>query len=173
MNIDDRIAARLRLVEEHVRFENQHNLEGIMGTFGVAARYDDEPWDLHYAGRDQVLEFYQGLLQALPEVHLDVERRHASDTAIILEVIISGQHLGAWRGLPATGSQIEFPLCGIFTFDDEDRLAGEKIYYDRATVLRQLGVFREPDSAMGRITTVLTHPLTMAQIVRRMIWRRN
>jgi hypothetical protein len=40
---------------------------------------------------------------------------------------------------------VQFPLCGIYTFDDEDRLAGEKIYYDRATVLRQLGVFHEPD----------------------------
>ena len=27
MNIDDRIAARLELVDEHIRFENQHNLK--------------------------------------------------------------------------------------------------------------------------------------------------
>ena len=56
--------ARLQLVEEHVRQENQHDLEGIMHTFGAAARYDDEPWRLHYAGRDEVRGFYQGLLQA-------------------------------------------------------------------------------------------------------------
>jgi len=58
-----------------------------------------------------------------------------------------------------------------FTFDDDDRLAGEKIYYDRATLLRQLGMFHDPDRAVGRVVTVLTHPLTMAQIVRRKIWR--
>jgi len=170
INTDDRIAARLKLVDEHVRHENQHNLKGIMGTFGETAHYDDEPWDAHYSGRDQVLTFYKGLLQALPELHIDVQRRHVSDAAVVLEVILRGRHLGSWRGLPATGCQLEFPLCGIFTFDDEDRLAGEKIYYDRATVLRQLGMLHEPDSAMGRITTVLTHPLTMAQIVGRKIW---
>jgi hypothetical protein len=70
-------------------------------------------------------------------------------------------------------AQIEFPLCGIYTFDNDDRLAGEKIYYDRATLLRQLGVFHEPDCAVGRITTLLMNPLTMAQVVGRRIWKRN
>ena len=124
---DDRMAARLKLVDEHIALENRHDLEGIMGTFGASAHYDDEPWDLHYAGRDEVRAFYQGLLQALPGLHIDVKRRHASDRAIVMEVIIRGRHLGSWRGLPATGRQIDFPICGIFTFDDEDRLAGEKI----------------------------------------------
>lgn len=171
LHLDDRIAARLKLVDEHISFENQHDLDGIMGTFGATARYDDEPWDAHYTGRDEVHMFYRGLLQALPGLQIAVQRRHASDAAVVLEVVIRGRHLGPWRGLPATGRQIEFSLCGIFTFDDDDRLAGEKIYYDRATLLRQLGVFHEPDRAMGRITTVLAHPVTMAQIVGRKIWR--
>ena len=173
INTDDRIAARLKLVEEHVRLENRHDLEGIMATFGAAARYDDEPWGAHYVGRDQVRAFYEELLAALPGLQIDIRRSHASAGAVVLEVIIRGRHLGAWRGLPATGAQIEFPLCGIYTFDNDDRLAGERIYYDRATLLRQLGVFHEPDRAVGRITTLLTHPLTMAQIVTRRIWKRN
>jgi hypothetical protein len=114
------------------------------------------------------------MLQALPGLRIDVLHAHASDTAVVLEVVIRGQHLGPWRGLPATGAQIELPLCGIFTFDDAERLAGERIYYDRATLLRQLGVFHEPDGALGRITTLLTHPLTMAQIaMRKMQWKRD
>ena len=102
-----------------------------------------------------------------PDLHIDVRHRHAGEDAIVLEVIIRGRHSGAWRGLPATGRQIEFPLCGIYTFDAGNRLAGEKIYYDRATVLRQLGVFHEPESWRGRIATGLAHPLTMARIVAR------
>jgi len=161
------MAARLKIVDEHVSLENEHNLDGIMATFGETARYDDEPWDAHYMGREEVRAFYAELLQAMPSLHIDVERRHAGDDAVILEVVIRGQHLGTWRGLPATGRLIEFPLCGIFTFDDANQLAGEKIYYDRATVLRQLGVFHEPDSLAGRVTTALSHPVTMAWIVAR------
>lgn len=75
-------------------------------------------------------------------------------------------------GRASAGAQIELPLGGIYTFGDDDRLAGERIYYDRATLLRQLGVFHEPDRAVGR-TTLLTHPLTMAQVVVRKILKWN
>jgi len=163
--------ARLQLVEEHVRLENGHDLEGIMRTFGTAPRYDDEPWDLHYAGRDEVRRFYLGLLHAIPDLQIDVQHRHAGETAVVLEVIIRGRHLGVWRGLPPTGARLQFPLCGIYTFDEADRLAGERIYYDRATVLRQLGLLHEPERALGRITTALMHPLTMARMARRAILR--
>jgi steroid delta-isomerase-like uncharacterized protein len=172
-SMEDRIAARLKLVEEHIHLENQHDLEGIMGTFGATARYDDEPLDAHYTGRDEVRAYYDGLLEALPGLHLDVRQRHPSVRAIVVEVIVRGQHLGPWRGLPATGSRIEIPLCGIFTFDDEDRVAGEKIYYDRATLLRQLGLFHEPESVVGRIGTMLMHPLTMAHVAARMFWKQD
>jgi steroid delta-isomerase-like uncharacterized protein len=159
--------ARLKTVDEHVRLENEHSLDGIMETFGETARYDDEPWGAHYMGREEVREFYTQLLRAMPDLHIDVRQRHVAEDAIILEVIIRGRHLGTWRGLPATGRQISFSLCGIYTFNEWNQLAGEKIYYDRATVLRQLGVFYEPESLRGRIITVLTHPFTMVRIVTR------
>ncbi len=162
----------MQLVEEHVRRENEHDLEGIIDTFGAVARYYDAPWDLHYVGREQVRGFYHSLLQALPDLRIDIQSRHVCDTSIVLEVMIGGTHLGPWRGLPPTGARLQFPLCGIFTFDASDRLAGERIYYDRASVLQQLGVLHAPDSARGRITTALTHPLTMARIVGRAIFGR-
>jgi steroid delta-isomerase-like uncharacterized protein len=140
-----RISARLRIVDEHVRMENQHDLDGIMGNFGETARYDDEPWRAHYTGRDQVHIFYAELLRALPDLQIEIVNCHACEDAIVLAAVITGHHMGTWRGLPATGWRIQFPLCAIFTFDAADRLAGEKIYYDRATVLRQLGIFHEPD----------------------------
>jgi hypothetical protein len=49
----------------------------------------------------------------------------------------------------------------------EGRLAGERICYDRAMVLRQLGIFHEPEGPVGRAEAALMHPLTMAQILRR------
>ncbi len=167
----ERQSRRMQLVDEHVRLENQHDLDGIMTTFGSAPRYDDEPWNAHYAGRDGVRLFYSELLRAMPDLQIDVQRRHISEATIVLEVIIRGRHLGAWRGLPPTGRHVQFPLCGVYTFDEDDRLAGEKIYYDRATVLRQLGVFHEPDGFWGRINAFVMHPGTMAQVLRRMISR--
>jgi steroid delta-isomerase-like uncharacterized protein len=165
--------ARVRTVEEHVRCENEHDLERVMQTFGPAARYDDEPWDEHHDGRDQVRAYYETLFVAMPDLHIDVSRRHVSEDAIILEVIISGTHTGPWRGLPGTGRRLEFPLCGVYSFDADDRLLGEKIYYDRATVLRQIGMFHEPFSGVGRVVTPLMHPATIARAMGRTLFRRH
>jgi len=163
------VSARIALVEQHIRLENEHDLEGVLRTFGDAALYDDEPWNEHYKGRNRVRVFYEQLMNALPDLEIEVRRRHVTDDDILVEVMIRGTHLGWWRGLPATGRRIEFPLCGVYTFDADDRLAGEKIYYDRGTVLRQLGVFREPQSVFGQVLILVTHPITIARAFARKI----
>lgn len=168
----DRRSARIAVVEEHIRLENEHDLEGVLRTFGDTAQYDDEPWSEHYQGRNGVRLFYEQLMRALPDLEIEVLRRHVTDDAILVEVMIRGTHLGGWRGLPATGRRVEVPICGVYTFDPDDRLAGEKIYYDRGTVLRQLGVFHEPRSLLGQISILVTHPITIARAVARKLLRR-
>jgi steroid delta-isomerase-like uncharacterized protein len=157
------VARRLERVREHIRLENRHDLAAVMETFGPVARYDDEPWDEHYDGRDRVRSFYEQLFRALPDVEIDVRGEHASAEAVVVECVIRGTHRGAWRGLPATGRRIALPLCGVYTFGPDDALAGERIYYDRATLLRQLGVFREPTSLAGRLLLFLNHPVRIAR----------
>ncbi|MCL2452181.1 MAG: ester cyclase, partial [Alphaproteobacteria bacterium] len=130
---------------------------------GLEARYDDEPWGDHRIGRDQVRRFYEELPTAAPDLHIELQHCHAADTAIVVEVMITGTHLGVWRDLPGTGRLLRFPLCGIYTFDGEDRLSGEKIYYDRASVLKQLRLFRETTHSLGRLLTLINHPLTIAR----------
>lgn len=169
---NDRTSSRIALVEHHIRLENEHDLEGVLRTFGESARYDDEAWGEQYEGRNSVRLFYEQLMNALPDLAIEVRRRHITDDAIVVEVVIRGTHLGDWRGLPATGRRVEFPLCGIYTFDTEDRLAGERIYYDRGTVLRQLGVFHEPQSLLGQISTFATHPATIARALVRKFRRK-
>jgi steroid delta-isomerase-like uncharacterized protein len=167
------VEERLHCVREHVRCENAHDLDGIMRTFGDNGCYDDEPWNEHYTGLNGVRDYYAQLIRSVPDLYIDVQREHVAEDAIVLEVVIRGTHLGTWRGLPATGRPVAIPLCGIFTFDKHDRLAGERIYYDRAEVLRQLGVFFEPQSVLGQLVTVLTHPVTMVRIAAAQLRRKK
>src|SRR6266581_2267215 len=169
----NRRSARIAIVEQHIRLENAHDLEGVLHTFGDTARYDDEAWSEHYHGRNGVRLFYEQLLAALPDLEIHVQRQHVTDDAVLVEVMIRGTHLGPWRGLPATGRRVEFPLCGVYTFDSDDRLAGEKIYYDRGTVLRQLGIFHEPQTVLGQVCTFATHPVTIARAFARKLLRRD
>jgi len=159
----ERARARMMAVDEHIRCENRHDLDAVMATFGIDARYDDEPWEDHRAGRDAVRLYYSELLHAVPDLEIEVKQRHAGSDSFVLEVAIRGTHLGPWRGLPATGRRLAFPLCAIYTFDGENRLAGERIYYDRGAVLGQLGLFHEPSRGLGRVATAFSHPVTIVR----------
>ena len=160
---EQQMNARMAIVDEHIACENRHDLDAVMATFGSEARYDDEPWADHRSGVDEVRSYYIELMRALPDLKIQVTHRHVAFESLIVEVMISGTHLGPWRGLPATGRRVAFPLCGVYTFDANDRLAGERIYYDRGMVLGHLGLFREPVRGWGRIAIGLSHPLTIAK----------
>jgi steroid delta-isomerase-like uncharacterized protein len=142
-------------------------LKVFSAPFGDVAQYDDEAWEEHHKGRSGVRLFYEQLMKALPDLEIEVQRQHVTDYSILVEVMIRGTHLGGWRGLPATGRPVEFPLCVVYTFDADDGLAGEKIYYDRATVLRQLGVFHESQTILAQISILATHPVTIARAIAR------
>ncbi len=159
--MNSRKVRRLQRVEEHVCLENAHDLDGLMSTFGSNGFYDDEPWAEHHQGLDAVRSYYEGLLRAAPDFQIKVKRHHLTEDGVVLEVQLTGTHSGAWRGLPATGRRFSFPLCAFFTFDEGDRLAGERIYYDRATVLQQMGVLSDPTSLKGRLGALLLHPITV------------
>src|ERR1700740_3485597 len=67
---EDTRAARIAIVEQHVRLENAHDLEGVLQTFGSTAQYDDEAWGEHYKGADGVRQFYEQLMKALPDLQI-------------------------------------------------------------------------------------------------------
>jgi hypothetical protein len=73
--------------------------------------------------------------------------------------------------LPATGRKFEMRFCAIFVFED-DRLVCERVYFDSATVLRQLGIARDPLSAAGRVATIVNHPLTVGRAIAGQLLRR-
>jgi steroid delta-isomerase-like uncharacterized protein len=103
----------------YVRLKNEHDLEGVLGTFGDTARYDDEPWDEHYDRRSGVRLFYEQLIKALPDLEIDIQRRHITDDAILLEVMIRGTHLRGWRGLPCDGESSRIPAIAVYTLSTE------------------------------------------------------
>jgi steroid delta-isomerase-like uncharacterized protein len=167
-----RDSLRVAAVEEHLRHENAHDLDGLLSTFGGNAVYEDAPWSERHEGLGAVREYYERLFRAAPDLHVEVKKRHVSADAIVLEVLVTGTHRGPWRGLPATFRHLELPLCAVFTFDENDRMLGERIYYDRATVLRQLGVLSEPTTLGGRLGMALLHPITVVRAGIRSAFRR-
>ena len=67
----------------------------------------------------------------------EVVRQHHADEAVVVEFVMTGTHRGPWAGLVATGRRMELRLVGIFEFE-ADRLMCERVYFDMATLMRQL-----------------------------------
>jgi hypothetical protein len=85
---------------------------------------------------------------------------------VIVEFDLFGTHLGPLRALPPTGRAFRCRSAAFFLFEG-DRIACERVYFDQATVLRQLGVAHELGSPAHRITTLLSHPVTIGRAVLR------
>jgi len=47
------------------------------------------------------------------------------------------------------------------------------VYFDAATILRQLGVAHDPLTLRGRLATVLNHPVTIGRAIVRQVAQRD
>ena len=136
---------REAVVGEHVAAENRHDVEATIGTFD-RPRYEVMPLGETSDGETAVRDLLQGLMDGFPDFHADVQKLHHADDAVICEVRMTGTHEGPWAGIPPSGRPVDFPVACIFDFE-EDRLVCEKVYFDFATLLRQVGALPEAATA--------------------------
>jgi steroid delta-isomerase-like uncharacterized protein len=163
-------ARREQLVRKHVKAENAADYETALATF-QHPRYEYVANDEVYDGAEQVIGHWRELDRAFPDQEIEIVALHTSDDAVLMEAVARGTHTGRLRGLPPTGRRFEQQFLAIFVFEG-DALVCERVYYDIATVLQQLGISRELDSLTGRLETAASHPLTISRgIVRRVIGR--
>ena len=148
-------------VREHMESENRHDFDTTMGTFHHP-RYEIIATGDVYDGEGEVAQYFQETRAAFPDQRNElIELRH-SDDAVVVEFDLKGTHLGSLRGLPPTGREFTCRMVALFLFDD-DRLVGERVYFDSATIQRQLGIAHDPLTLKGRVATLVNHPLTISR----------
>jgi steroid delta-isomerase-like uncharacterized protein len=151
----------------HVNDENAHVFDRAIAAFAHAS-YEIVPTGETYAGAARVHQLMLENKTAFPDFHYHVERTHYADDAVVVEGRFTGTHEGPWRGLPATGRKVDFPMLVIFRFEGA-AMMGERIFFDLLTMLGQLGVARDPNSIGGKIEMVLGHPLALGRALLRML----
>jgi steroid delta-isomerase-like uncharacterized protein len=135
------LAARLRLVDEHFRHENAHDLDGILATFGPAP--DLTLNGETHGGRDSVRGLFEGLLHAFPDLQIEVKKRYVAEHTVVAEILLKGTQREIFLGIPPTGRYVEIPTCAIFRFDPQDKFAGKTVYFDATVLLARAGVLSE------------------------------
>lgn len=162
---------RDRVVRAHMDAEARGDFAAAQATFHHP-RYEIVATGEVHDGADAVAAFYGETARAFPDLSFTRPTlRHARD-GVTVETVFRATHRGAWRGLPATGRVVEYAMMNVFLFD-EDRLVGERMYFDLLTPLRQIGIARDPTSLGGRIATALNHPLTVGAAFARLVFARS
>jgi steroid delta-isomerase-like uncharacterized protein len=137
-------ASRHATVMEHMTAENAHEFDRCMAAFSHP-RYEIVPTGEIFDGHDGVGGLLLQNVTAFPDFRFSPGTIHHAEEAVIVEGRFSGTHAGEWRGIPASGRKIDFPLIIVFTFTGE-RMTCERTYFDLMTVLVQLGVAPGPAS---------------------------
>jgi steroid delta-isomerase-like uncharacterized protein len=162
---------RQAVLDAHSAAETAHDLDAIIATFD-RPRYEIVPTGEVFDGEDAVRRYHAENFAGVPDFTVEPIAAHHGDDAVAEEAWVSGTHRGTYGGLPPTGRFVRVRVCGIYVFE-EDRLVCERVYYDLLTVLRGLGVARDPDSVPGRLTTLINHPVHMGRTFGRELVRRR
>ena len=164
--------SREAVVREHMESENRHDFDTTIGTF-EHPRYElIATGDVH-DGEAEVRAYFDETRTAFPDQRNEPLAFHHSDEAVIVEFLLRGTHLGPLRGLPPTGRSFECRMTAFFLFPpDGDRIVGERVYFDQATIMRQLGVAHDPASVAGRVSTLVSHPVTISGALARRLLNR-
>ena len=129
---------REAVVREHMESENRHEFDVTLRTF-AHPRYELIATGEVYDGEEAVAGYYAASRAAFPDQRNEVRAIHYADDAVIVEFDLLGTHLGPLHSVPPTGRAFRCPMVALFLFQG-DRIVCERVYFDSATILRQLGL---------------------------------
>ena len=142
MITDELRERRLAVIREHMDTEVTKEFDRTLATFksdsGGRPHYEIMATGQVFDGDDEVMEYYRATRTAFPDQRHDNSRFHVSDDAVIVEFDLLGTNLGEFYGLPPTGKAFRVPIIAVFFFDGE-RIVNERIYFDSASLVTQIG----------------------------------
>jgi steroid delta-isomerase-like uncharacterized protein len=132
----DLAEARERIVRRHMQAENEHDYATAIASF-AHPRYEIVATGRTYDGLAEVEDYFRETRTAFPDQRNElIALRHAGD-AVIVEFWLLGTHRGPLGDLPPTGRSFRCRMTAFFLFDGAN-LVCERVYFDAATILRQL-----------------------------------
>jgi len=116
--------------------ENVHDFDAVIATFGHP-RYELIATGQVHDGEAAVREYFRETRSAFPDQRNELIALHHADDAVIVEFWLLGTHQGPLLGIPPSGKAFRCRMTALFLFE-EASLVCERVYFDAATILRQV-----------------------------------
>jgi steroid delta-isomerase-like uncharacterized protein len=126
------------LHQRYVDAWNRHDPEAVAARFGADGRYEPLPMEQSYRG-EELERFVRAVMTAFPDLTLRVLRRISAGALLVAEWEIGGTHLGEFQGIAPTGEYAIVRGCDIVEFCADGSIRSNHVYWDSATVARQIG----------------------------------
>jgi len=140
----------VQLWEEHTAHEfATRDTEATLATMVDDAYVNHIPTMTGGRGKRELREFYsRDFIPSMPpDTALRPISRTVGENQLVDEMIFSFTHTREmpWMlpGIAPTNAHVEVPLVAIVQFRD-GKLAHEHIYWDQASVLKQIGLLKDP-----------------------------
>lgn len=131
---------------EHLAAEfGTRDIEATLATMVDEPFLTNVPVGTGGRGKEEVRVFYNEFIASWPDdVRMEPRNRVVGADQLVDEVHVTFTHAKPMEwllpGVPPTGRLIEMDVAIVVPFED-GRIAGERIYWDQAAVLRQVGLF--------------------------------
>jgi steroid delta-isomerase-like uncharacterized protein len=135
---DEVRAQRDQVVREHMDAENRLDFDAAIATFDHP-HYELVGTGQVFDGEEEVRRYYAGSRSAFPDQRNEIHAVHHADDGVIVEFDLLGTHEGDFVGVAPTGRAFRTRMAAFFLFEGE-RISCERIYFDSASILGQLGI---------------------------------
>ncbi|HLY50783.1 MAG TPA: ester cyclase [Solirubrobacteraceae bacterium] len=95
-------------------------------------------------GIDTIVPILGGFIDALTDIHAEVQDVIASDDLVALRQIVTAQHTGTLLGIPATNGPVHWDAVDIYRINDAGKISEQWAFEDLAAVISQVGGVKLP-----------------------------
>jgi len=125
--------------DRHVAAEDRADLEGALATYAEDCFYEVVALGARAEGKDAVRAIYTGTMNGLPDSKFEIQSEACADDTLVAWGIFCATMTGPFLGQEPTNRRFELPMITINSFRD-GLMAGERIYFDLATLCEQAGL---------------------------------
>ena len=134
----------LRLARQSFDAWNAHDPDSFIQQIADDFVSESDTLPATARGRDGARQLIQMYVKAFPDLHFDIQQMIVSGEHVVTRWHATGTHKGELMGIPPTGRRgAGIHGCTVTEYQS-GKAVHEWVYWDAASLLRQLGVMPAP-----------------------------